>query len=244
MTARKPARAPRGLRSFARSASGVSAIEFALVAPFLILLLLGMSDFAPSFVARFKAAHANGSFGDLVAQSSALRTADIEADYAAADDVMTPYASNTLDLRVTNIYSDGKGRAYVYWSCGQGALPPLAAKSQVTSTPTGVPVDSLLYLKSPLIVLPVPLPLLPTSPNGTNTSYVMAESTYSYMAPAQFVLVGPQTMTSVVYLYPRQSPYIGFPWNGDANTPPPMPTATKTTSSLSLSNGARCNYAK
>ncbi len=239
MTERRPRRERWSLGGFARSVAGVSALEFALVAPFLILLLLGMSDFAPSFVARFKAAHANGSFGDLVAQSSALQTTDIVADYAAASDVMTPYASAGLDLRVTNVYSDGKGNAYVYWSCGEGTLPPLAAKSKVKSTPTGVPVSSLIYLNSPLLPLPGILP----QANGTNTSYIMSESAYSYMAPAQFVLVGPQTMTSVVYLYPRQSAYIGFPWDGNANDPPPAPTATKKKASLTLSNGAQCNYA-
>lgn len=234
MTRRKP------LRAFARSAAGVSAIEFALVAPILILLLLGVSDFVPSFVARLKAAHANGSFGDLVAQSSALQPADLAADYAAAAEVMAPYDGSTLNLRITNIYSDGKGHALVYWSCGQGALPPLAANVRVTSTPTGVPVSSLLYLKKSVLSLTGVLPV----PDGTNTSYVMSESNYSYTAPAQFALVGSQTMTSVVYLYPRQSAYIGFPWNGNNDTPPPEPTATKTAASVTLSNGVLCNYAK
>ena len=227
-------RAVSRLRGFGRSTAGVSAIEFTLVAPFLIIFLLGVSDFVPSFVARFKAAHANGSFGDLVAQSSALQTSDLAADYAGGADVMTPFDSTSLNMRVTNIYSDGQGHAYVYWSCGQGTLPPLAAKSAVTSTPTGTAVGSLIYLYS--------LPL-GVGNNGTNTSYVMSESTYSYSAPAQFILKGSQTFKSVYYLYPRQSAYIGFPWDGNANDPPPTPTSTTKTASLTLSNGAICNYA-
>lgn len=243
MSARERERTGGGWSAFAGATDGVSAIEFAFIAPVLILLLLGVSDFVPSFVARFKAAHANGSFGDLVAQSSALQTSDLEADYAAAIDVMTPFATDTLALRVTNVYSDGNGHAYVYWSCGQGALPPLAARSQVTTTPTGTPVSSLLNLASPLITLPVTVPILPNQPNGTNTSYVMTESNYTYAAPAQFLLTGEQTMTSAVFLYPRQSAYIGFPWGGDPNKPPPKPTSTKKSASLTLANGARCSYA-
>ncbi|MBE7217355.1 MAG: hypothetical protein INR64_02685 [Caulobacteraceae bacterium] len=206
-----------------------------MVAPFLILLLLAVADFAPSFVARFKAAHANGSFGDLVAQSSAMQPSDLTADYAAAPDVMAPFPSDTLNLRITNVYSDGKGHAFVYWSCGQGSLLPLAAKSQVKTTPTGASVGSLLSLSG----APPGYPL----GSGANTSYVMTESAYTYSAPAQFILKGAQTMTSVMYLYPRQSAYVGFPWDGNANDPPPAPTTTTRVTSLTLSNGAKCNYA-
>ena len=223
------------VRRFVADAAGVAAIEFVVIAPVLVLLLLGVSDYVPSLVARYKASHANGSFGDLITQASALQQTDVATYYAAAGQVIAPFDSTPLVLQVTNVYSDGQGHAYVYWSCGQGALPPMAAKSAVANAANGVPVGNLLWLYN--------VGLGGRTYNGTNTSFIMVESQYTYTAPAQFVLKGPQTMSSVYIVYPRQSAYVGFPWDGNANDAPPQPTSTTRTASMTLSNGAVCNYA-
>ncbi len=79
--------------------------------------------------------------------------------------------------------------------------------------------------------------------NGTNTSYVMAESQYVYTTPAQFIIKSPMTMTNTAYLLPRQSSYVGFPWDGVSTDSPTVPNSTTHTTSVTLSNGAVCNYA-
>jgi Flp pilus assembly protein TadG len=214
---------------------GVSAVEFALVAPVLIVLLLGMCDVAPAVMARYQVDHMTESFGDLTAEYSQMQTSDMVNVFSAASDVLAPFSSTTLAVRLTNIYSDGNGHAYVYWSCGEGALPPYAAKSAVTSTPTGSPVGWFLWIYN-------------TSANGytlngTNTSYVMAESQYVYTTPAQYVIKSPITLTNTAYLLPRQSSYVGFPWDGISGDSPTAPASTTKTTSVTLSNGATCNYA-
>jgi Flp pilus assembly protein TadG len=223
------------IRRLARDPRGVSAVEFALVAPVLILLLLGMSDVTPTIMARFQLNHTTESTGDLVTEYSEMQTSDIVNVYAAASDIMKPFPSTTLLVRITNIYSDGNGHAYVYWSCGQGALPPLPAMSPITVTPTGATVDNFVLLTKGQGG--------GYNYNGTNTSYVMAESQYLYTAPAQFVIPQPITFTNTAYLLPRQSSYVGFPWDGVAADAPTAPASTTKTKSVTLANGVVCNYA-
>jgi Flp pilus assembly protein TadG len=226
---------PRLKHRFLRDRRGVSAVEFALLLPVLVVMLLGMVDVVPAMMARYQVNHATASFADLATEYSQMQTSDMVNVFAAASDVLAPLSSTTLAVRLTNIYSDGNGNAYVYWSCGEGALPPLAAKSPVTSTPTGTPVVWLVWLFN--------TPSGGYQLNGTNTSYVMAESQYVFTPLAHFIIKNPMTMTNTAYFMPRQSSFVGFPWDGVSTDSPTVPTATTHTSSVTLSNGAVCNYA-
>lgn len=80
--------------------------------------------------------------------------------------------------------------------------------------------------------------------DGTNTSFIEVDSQYTYTAPARFVLPSPQVMQSTAYMLPRGSTYVGFPWNGNAAKPPTAPVSTKIKSSVTISNGVVCNYAR
>ena len=195
-------------------------IEFALIAPILIALLLGVCDLAPTTMARFKIGNATQSVADLTSQFGVMQAADVPNLFAAGADVLTPFSSANLALRITNVASDGKNRAFVYWSCGQGALKPLDAQSTVATPPTG---------------------LIGLDANGTNSSYVVVESQYVYTAPAQYVLQGPQTVLTTAYSFPRVSAYVGFPWDGNPDDIPTLPAATTKTSSVTMGKLV-CNY--
>ena len=211
---------------------GVSLVEFAFVAPILILLLLGMIDIAPALSAKFKTSHAAESLGDVASSYTQLQPSDMANVYASAIQVLAPLPGSPLIVRISNIYSDGKGNAKVYWSCGQSTLPALIANSVVTSTPTGDPVGSFVLTTNS-----------GPSANGTNTSFIMVESRYTYTSVAHYVITAPIVMTSTSYLQPRNATYIGFPWDGNSSDAPTAPASTTKTSVVTLSNGAICNYA-
>jgi Flp pilus assembly protein TadG len=237
-----PGRAARGRagrhlrRPLFADDSGVSAVEFALVAPFLITLLLGIGDVVPSILASFQNSHATQEVGDVVSQFSQMQASDMVDAYSAATDVQGNLAGTVVNVRLTNVYSDGNGHAYVYWSCGQGALPAYTAKSAITSTPTGSPVAWFLWTYNTTAN--------GYTLNGTNTSYVMAETSAIYTSPFQFIIKNPLTMTNTAYVLPRQSSYVGFPWDGNSNDSPAVPNATTQVASITLSNGVICSYAK
>jgi Flp pilus assembly protein TadG len=230
------ARLRRTKSRFGNDTQAVAAIEFAIVASVLLMILLGICDIAPAWLVYNNAGTSASTAADVTAEFSEMKTSDMVDVYSAAADVMQPFSATPLSLRITNVFSDGNGNAKVYWSCGVAALPAYTALSSVTTTPTGSPVGWFLWVYNT------------TSGgytlNGTNTSYVMAEIKYSYTAPAQFVLKSAIPLSGVAYYMPRLSSYVGFPWDGVSSDAPTVPTAAHTSASVTLSNGAVCNYAK
>lgn len=222
---------PRPGRRLDRSGSVV--VEFALTAPILITLLLGLYDIGPTLMARFKLASTTNSIADLAAQASSLQTADITSLFNAGTDGMTPFSGSTLSLRVTNIASDGVGNAFVYWSCATGTFTPKAVRSSVTTTPTGTPVSDLLLL--------TPVINLPYIQVGTNTSFVMVESSYLFTAPAGLVLPGQQTMINTAYSVPRVSTFVSLP-GVILTSIPRVPLLAILSNSITF-NGITCNLA-
>lgn len=212
-------------KRFADNRSGSALIEFALIAPILVTLLLGMFDLGPALLVRFKLASATETVADIVTQAPTAQTSDIANFFGAGADVMVPFSSSSLLLRITNVASDGNGRAFVYWSCGQGSIPPITALTTLTSTSTP----------------PLTPNLLTTTSIGVNTSYVMVESQYTFKPPAGFVIKTAQTLNSIAYTMPRVSTFIG-PTTGQNNYTATAPaSASKTFSTTAY--GVTCSIA-
>ena len=189
----------------------------------------------PSWLVSTNVNTAASTAGDVAAQFSEMQTSDMVNVYSAAADVMSPFSATNQSLRITHVFSDGNGNAKVYWSCGKGSLPAYTALSPVTTTPTGSPVGSFVWVNNTVSGS--------FTENGTNTGFIFTEVSYSYTPPAQFVLRSAITMSAVGYYLPRASSYVGFPWSGVSSNPPTVPTAATGSASVSLSNGAVCNYA-
>lgn len=223
----------RGIFPRSRDQSGSALIEFALVAPILTTLLLGMFDLGPALLVRFKLASATQAVADITTQAATMQIADVVGMFAAGADVMAPFPASGLVLRITNIASDGAGGAFVYWSCGQGALPPLIAASAVTSTPTNTPLKNLLVLWPDLVTYS------PYSLNGINTTYIMVESQYTFTPPVGLFIQSAQTLSNTAYALPRVSSYIG-PANGLLGFTPIPPSLTLPSYSR-VQSGVTCN---
>jgi Flp pilus assembly protein TadG len=233
---RAAARARRCSRTgFCDDTRAVAAVEFAVIVSVLLLMLLGIADVAPSWLAYNNVGTSASTAADVTAEFSEMQNSDMVNVYSAAADVMAPFSAVNQSIRITNVFSDGNGNAKVYWSCGNGSLPAYAALSKVTTTPTGSPTGWFIWVYN---VNSGGYQL-----NGTNTGYILAEVSYIFTPPAQFVLRSPITMSAVAYYLPRASSYVGFPWDGVAADSPTVPTSATASSSVVLSNGASCNYA-
>lgn len=189
------------------------------MAPFLVSLLLGVCDLAPSLMVKFKVGTATQAVADLAAQSATVQVGDIPNLFNIGSDIMAPFNGALLLQRISNIASDGT-KAFVYWSCGEGTnMKPLDVFTQVTP-PTG---------------------LIATDKTGTDTSYVMVESQYNYTPPAGYILKSAQVMTVTAYTLPRISTYIG-PSTGQAGYIPTKPSASRNSTTTTVS-GVTCKSA-
>ncbi len=98
------------LRSFAINRRGVSAIEFALIAPLMITLYLGGVEVTQAVAVDRKATLVAHTAADLVAQVSKINSTGMTDVFKASAAVAAPYPSANLAVTVSNIVIDSKRR--------------------------------------------------------------------------------------------------------------------------------------
>jgi Flp pilus assembly protein TadG len=169
----------RGLRAFRRDRRGVSAVEFALIAPFMIMTYFGLDELAQGMMAQRRVSHAASAVGDLVAQSETLTNTGKDDVFAAATNIVAPFSTTTLKLRVTSITGNASGNPRVDWSDGMTGLAAYAHCATVPGLPTGL-----------------------VSAAGENV--IMAEATYTYTSPVAKILPSGLVFNEKFFLRPRK----------------------------------------
>ncbi|WP_374469113.1 TadE/TadG family type IV pilus assembly protein [Phenylobacterium sp.] len=171
------------LRRFRKDERGLAALEFALVAPLMVMVYLGLSELTLAMMAERRASHATSVVADLVAQSSQIDGNGMTDIFHVADAVLKPYPSNTLKMRVTSVKADANAVPKVAWSRGDG-LPALTKDTVATAVPAG-----LLLAQE---------------------SVVMTEMTYTWTSPLQKMLPVPLTFSQTFFLKPRKSSEVSW----------------------------------
>nr|WP_312293633.1 TadE/TadG family type IV pilus assembly protein [Brevundimonas diminuta] len=109
------------LRRLLRDRRGVSAVEFALIAPVMIMIYFGLIEFSQGYMAERRASHVASMVADLVAQSGGTNIADLESTFQIGDMIMRPFSADTLSIRVSSVTVDARGVATVEWSHAKSA---------------------------------------------------------------------------------------------------------------------------
>ena len=170
-------------RTFAAEERGVSAIEFALIAPVMVAFLLGSIEVNLLLTADRKVTQLTSTIADLVAQDDVITADEMEDIFIAASTILQPYSPAPLKMRVTSVIMDEDGDATVAWSQGKG-MTALSPGSSV-STPDGILQN--------------------------NTSVIMAQVTYDYDSLiGSFVNTNIQ-LDDTFYLRPRRSASVTGP---------------------------------
>ena len=171
------------MRRFAKDSRGVAAIEFALIAPVMILLYCGVAELGQALVADAKTSHVASAVGDLVAQTDTVSTSDLSDIFSIGTTIMSPFPTATLQMRVTSVTANAAGKPLVDWSRGYGGYTTLAPGSAVT----------------------VPIAM------AAGDSVVMTQSQYQYTSVIQYILPHALTFTDAYYLRPRRSNQVTCP---------------------------------
>src|ERR1700761_2368233 len=120
MTVRLLVKYRRLLRRFARDPRGVSAIEFAMVLPFMLTLYLGTIEVGNGMAAKFKATLAVRTVTDLASQFVSIDTSTMSTILNAASTVMTPYTTSGMSITLSEITTNSSGQGSITWSCSLG----------------------------------------------------------------------------------------------------------------------------
>lgn len=155
---------------------GVSAVEFALLAPIMIAFYFGLCEFCQAFMAQQRMGHASATVADLVTQTQGVTQADIDDIFSVGEVIMSPFPAESLRQRVTSLTMDDQGRAKVDWSRGDGMSP--RSEGATVAIPEGL--------------------------IGEDESVVMTEVEYDFDSPIDFVLPTLTEFTNTYYLRPRR----------------------------------------
>jgi Flp pilus assembly protein TadG len=163
------------LRCFARDRNAVSAIEFAIVLPVMLLLYIGGVELGDGLQIQFKVTEAARTITDLASQYIIIQSSDMSNVLAAASSVVAPYSTSNMTMTVSEVTTNSQGQATITWSCSLNGTPH----------PVGATV------------------LLPTNLQTPNISLIWGEVTYPYTPPMGYVISGTINLYQSNYFYPR-----------------------------------------
>lgn len=130
---------PGAALRFWRDRRGVSAVEFALIAPVMLVIYFGLVELCQGYMADRRASHTASIVADLVAQSDATSVKDLTSVFAIGEMIMRPFPANELSIRVSSVTMDANGVGRVVWSRGNAkVLFARAPNSPVNDLPPGL----------------------------------------------------------------------------------------------------------
>ena len=190
--------AARLARRAAQDRRGVAALEFAFIAPILILLFFGLTELSSAIIAGRHTNHASSSIGDLVAQCTNINDNDLGNVFNAATDIMAPLPTTSMNQRVTSVVAtDNSGDTQVQWS------QTASGNSFSTTYATGANIT-------------IPANLV----SNKGDTVIMSEVAYGFTFPVD-ILNGFVNFDKVYYFKPRKSSqvvYTGATSKGGTNT--------------------------
>lgn len=171
------------LKTFWRDSRGVTAIEFALIAPVLILMYFGFAETTQAMMAQRRLSNITAQIGDLVAQNPQTGPSKMTDIFNIGNLIMAPYPTAGLKMCVYSVVSDAAGKNTVAWvqpnPAGVGMAGCPAQGATVADISTGV--------------------------LAANQSVIVSRATYDYSSPTKLVMPTTMTFKRNYYLRPRRS---------------------------------------
>ena len=161
------------ISKIARDQRGVSAVEFALLAPMMIGLYLGCVEISQGVSADRKVSLVSAALANLSAQVSTISTTDMTNILDASSAIISPYSASLLKMTVTCLKIDANKNVTVKWSVTRGGT----ANSGTMSIPSALAV--------------------------ANTQLLFAQASYAYTPTVGYTISGTLTLSDQMYMSPR-----------------------------------------
>lgn len=123
------ARLNRSARKIRGDRSGVGAVEFALIAPVLIVLYIGALEISVAMSVNKKLARSSSTVADLVTQEDKVTKSVLKSMVNVAQSVMMPFGTDGMKVKVTGIAINGSGVGKTEWSWQQDETKPYTVGS-------------------------------------------------------------------------------------------------------------------
>lgn len=161
-----------------RCSRGLALVEFAMVAPVLLMLYLGGYVALDALTCNRKVTLAARSMADLTSRYSAVTTSDLSTIAGGATQIMWPYGSSTsITARISQVLVTSSTAATVVWSQGQN----------ITARTTGASM------------------IIPGNLAANGSYLILGEVGYAYTPPASYRGFGSVALQQAIYMVPRIS---------------------------------------
>jgi Flp pilus assembly protein TadG len=167
------------LRRFARDREAVSAVEFAIVLPFMVFLYVGGAEVGDGLAIQYKVTETARTVTDLASQYVSIDSTTMSNILGASSEVVAPYSSSGMIVTLSEVSpTNAYGKGSITWSCSLHGTPRTVGQS-------------------------VTLPTSLQTPSGL--SLIWGEVTYPYTPSMGYVISGTINIYQSIYFYPRLS---------------------------------------
>ncbi len=179
------------LRRFARDPKGVSAVEFAIVLPFMVALYIGSIELGDGLAIKFKTTIAVRTVTDLASQYTSINTSTMSSILNAGAVVLVPYSTASMPITLTEITTNSSGVGKVIWSCSLNGTP-----RTWNSTYT-----------------------MPSNLQTASITVLLGEATYPYTPGMGYAITGTVNIYQSIFFYPRLTSTITGPGSTVSSCP-------------------------
>lgn len=196
-------RGPVGIyRRFLASTRGLAAVEFGIVFPMLLLMLLASIDAGRAIAIYMKVRTATYALDAMGNQYTKIQDSDLQNIEGAAAKVIAPYPNGPVGLRISQVEIT-TGGPVVAWSDGLNMTPyargftgvsvpaNLAGTTAPNNACPATPASANLYTAGNV--------------NGKGCYLLLAEVQYTYTPMFGAFITGPITFSDSLFVSPRNS---------------------------------------
>ncbi|HEY8067172.1 MAG TPA: TadE/TadG family type IV pilus assembly protein [Methylosinus sp.] len=134
----------RGARMLRRDERGMIAVEFALMIPIAVLILVGEFTLGEAISISRKVAITGRTLTDLVARRAIVSTSDLTTILNASTQIIAPFSTSNLTILLAEVSTDASGTK-VDWSEPFNTTPLLKGSPFVLPTGMAQVGTSLIY---------------------------------------------------------------------------------------------------
>ena len=145
---------------FRKNTRGVAAVEFALILPFLIILLIGVAETTTGLNQDRKVSQVASSIGDIVARATSVSSSNLADIMEARKYIMEPYDWTKMTVIVASVSFDKNKKATVDWSADQtggsaggwnpGGKPPISIPAGAIAAEKSIIICQTKYTYVPM----------------------------------------------------------------------------------------------
>jgi Flp pilus assembly protein TadG len=172
----------RAFGRFTGDRRGISAVEFAIVLPFMVALYAGSIELGEGLSVEYKTTLAARTVADIASQYVSIDAPTMTSILGAASTVMAPYPANNATVVVSEVTTDANGHGTVTWSAAQNGNAHTVGQAVTLPADLQIPSISLLW----------------------------GEVTNPYTPSLGYVATGTISLYESEYFYPRLSNCVSF----------------------------------